>query len=78
LTLHSLKPKTPYVIATQHELDNVELFALSQNFEKIIRVLSQERPLIVITGPVTAGNLSFAEPFLIASHGMKCINLQRE
>ena len=78
LVLSPLNSETPYVVTSQYEIDNVENFALSQNFQKIIKDLSRERELIILTGPLKAGNLSFVDPFLIASHATRCISLTPE
>jgi hypothetical protein len=75
LMLNALTSKTPYVVATEYEVDDVEKFALSQNLQNIIRELSRERALIILTGPMSAGGLSFADPFLIASQATRLLSL---
>lgn len=78
LVLSPLNSETPYIVTSQYEIDNVENFALSQNFQKIIKDLSRERELIILTGPLKAGDLSFVDPFLIASHATRCFSLTPE
>lgn len=63
--------QSPYLIASRYELDNVEKFALSLNFEECVQQLAKERPLLIITGPAEIEGRQFAEPFLIASHATK-------
>ena len=75
LVLSSLSSEAPYVVTSQYEIDNVESFALSINLQQIINELSRERELIILTGPLTVGTLSFVDPFLIASHATRCISL---
>ena len=75
VTLMAGSGGSPYLIATRHELDAVEKFALSSNFENIVNQLSDERPLLMITGPAEIEGRQFAEPFLIASHATKCFPL---
>lgn len=74
LMLGSIKSKHPYVVATKYEIDDVEMYALSNEFKKIIEELSRERRLLIMTGPLKAGLFSFSDPFLIASHATRCIN----
>lgn len=71
LMLGGIRSKDPYVVAAEYEVDNVENFALSQNFQNVIRELSRQRSLIILTGPASACNLLFADPFLIASQATK-------
>ena len=71
VTLTAKPADTPYVISTRHELDNVEKFMLSSNFEDCISQLADERPLLIMTGPAEIEGRQFAEPFLIASHATK-------
>lgn len=71
VTLMARSGDSPYLIATRHELDAVEKFTLSSNFENIVNQLSDERPLLMITGPAEFEGRQFAEPFLIASHATK-------
>jgi hypothetical protein len=71
VTLAPQPSDTPYLIALRYELDDVEKFALSSNFEECIQQLADERPLLIMTGPAEIEGRQFAEPFLIASHASK-------
>jgi protein-tyrosine-phosphatase len=71
VTLAAKPSQTPYIIASRYELDNVEKFALSLNFEECVQQLAEERPLLIITGPAEIEGRQFAEPFLFASHATK-------
>jgi protein-tyrosine-phosphatase len=75
LTLSTLTSNTPYVVATEYEVNDVEKFALSQNLRNVIWELSRERELVILTGPMSAGSLSFVDPFLIASQATRLISL---
>jgi len=75
LELTALQSDSPYVVALRYEMNYVEKYALSVNFENIISLLAQERPLVIVTGPAKLDHSQNADPFLIASHATRVFPL---
>ena len=66
--LDQLDFSTPCLIASKYEIDFVEEFVLSTHFSELLRSMSKERPVYVLTGQRSSAHRQFSEPYLIASH----------
>lgn len=64
----SLNVAEPCLVATKFEIDFAEEFILSESFLNLLRTLTKNRPLFVITGQRNSIFRQYSEPYLTASY----------